>query len=87
MISLDSELYWGMRELVSQNDRAFWQRPKGVYQAIPAILRPYSAALKSLEPLKLKRITSELDCAAQEGLIYHLWWHPHNFGVNLEKKS
>ena len=46
-------------------------------------LRPYSAALKSLDPLKLKRITAELDYAAQEGLVYHLWWHPHNFGVNL----
>ena len=20
--------------------------------------------------------------AAKRGEIYHLWWHPHNFGVN-----
>ena len=46
-------------------------------------LRPYSATLKSLDPLKLKRIISELDYAAREGLVYHLWWHPHNFGINL----
>jgi hypothetical protein len=23
--------------------------------------------------------------AAKNGLNYHLWWHPHNFGINLEK--
>lgn len=20
--------------------------------------------------------------AAKKGLVYHLWWHPHNFGIN-----
>jgi peptidoglycan/xylan/chitin deacetylase (PgdA/CDA1 family) len=45
-------------------------------------LRPYSNKLRVLEPLKLKRITSELTHAAQKGKVYHLWWHPHNFGVN-----
>lgn len=48
-------------------------------------LRPHSAKLKPLESLKLKRITSCLDYAAQEGLVYHLWWHPHNFGADLEQ--
>ena len=23
--------------------------------------------------------------AAKNNLVFHLWWHPHNFGVNLEK--
>ena len=23
--------------------------------------------------------------AAKMGLIYHLWWHPHNFGANQDK--
>ena len=52
---------------------------------IPAsrFLKPHSAVLKTFDSLKLKRITLELDYAAQEGLVYHLWWHPHNFGVNL----
>ena len=54
---------------------------------VPAsrFLRPYSATLKSLDPLKLHRIKKDLDYAAQEGLMYHLWWHPHNFGVDLAK--
>jgi hypothetical protein len=23
--------------------------------------------------------------AAKRGRIYHLWWHPHNFGVHLDE--
>lgn len=45
-------------------------------------LRPYSASLKSLEGLRLRRIKNAMTVAAKKGLMYHLWWHPHNFGVN-----
>lgn len=48
-------------------------------------LRPYSQKLKLLEPLRLKRIMSDLSFAAQKNLIYHLWWHPHNFGKDMEE--
>lgn len=48
-------------------------------------LRPYSNGLKILEPLRLRRILSDLDYAAKKGLIYHLWWHPHDFGINPEE--
>ena len=52
---------------------------------IPAshFLRPYSPKLKYLDRLRLRRITSSLKHAANRGEIYHLWWHPHNFGINL----
>jgi len=23
--------------------------------------------------------------AAETGRIYHLWWHPHNFGIGLKE--
>jgi len=23
--------------------------------------------------------------AAQTGAVFHLWWHPHNFGVNQKE--
>lgn len=23
--------------------------------------------------------------AAKKNLVYHLWWHPHNFGRNTER--
>lgn len=33
-----------------------------------------------LRKLKLKRILSEMEWAAKNKEVYHLWWHPHNFG-------
>ena len=48
-------------------------------------LRPYSEKLKILEPLRLNRILSGLSYAAKKGLIYHLWWHPHNFGIHQKQ--
>jgi len=48
-------------------------------------LRPYSDSFKFLEPLRLHRILSDLDYVAKNNLIYHLWWHPHNFENNIEK--
>ncbi|NJN83504.1 MAG: polysaccharide deacetylase family protein [Caldilineaceae bacterium] len=47
-------------------------------------LRPYSRKLQMLEPLRLRRIKNDLTFAAQHGLIYHLWWHPHNFGSDSD---
>lgn len=32
---------------------------------------------------RLKRISADLIYAAQRGLAYHLWWHPHNFGLDV----
>jgi hypothetical protein len=54
---------------------------------VPAsrFLRPYTPRLRALEPLRLGRITSALRHAAQTGEIFHLWWHPHNFGVHIEE--
>lgn len=49
------------------------------------LLRPYSRSLKVVEPLRLRRILSDLTYAARNGLVYHLYFHPHNFGVNLEE--
>jgi peptidoglycan/xylan/chitin deacetylase (PgdA/CDA1 family) len=47
-------------------------------------LRPASRRLRLLEPLRLQRITGGLSRAARSGSIYHLWWHPHNFGQETE---
>ncbi len=48
-------------------------------------LRPYSKKLSFLEPLKMRRIKKEMEYAAKEKKIFHLWWHPHNFGSNSDK--
>jgi hypothetical protein len=38
-----------------------------------------------LDKARIKRIESEISSAAKNKEIYHLWWHPHNFGVNPKK--
>ena len=48
-------------------------------------LKPYSRRLRFLEPLKIQKIKSDLNYAARTGSIYHMYFHPHNFGVNQEK--
>jgi peptidoglycan/xylan/chitin deacetylase (PgdA/CDA1 family) len=48
-------------------------------------LRPYTRALRALEPLRLRRITSAITSAAQRGQVFHLWWHPENFGVDQDE--
>jgi len=48
-------------------------------------LRPYSPGLRLLEPLRLRRIKNSMTYAARNDQAYHLWWHPHNFGVNLKE--
>ena len=54
---------------------------------VPAsrFLRPISKSTSSLRnSLSLQRITREMEHAAKNGLLYHLWWHPHNFGADPE---
>jgi peptidoglycan/xylan/chitin deacetylase (PgdA/CDA1 family) len=48
-------------------------------------LRPYSARLASLDRLRLHRINSAIHHAATERGLFHLWWHPHNFGRNTDQ--
>jgi len=54
---------------------------------IPAsrLLRPYNPNEYFLNQLKLGRIKSEMKQAAKLGEVYHLWWHPHNFGNHPEQ--
>jgi hypothetical protein len=47
-----------------------------------AFLRPYTPRLASLVPLQEKRLKWGLKDAARRSRIFHLWWHPHNFGSN-----
>ncbi len=51
---------------------------------IPAsrFFRPYMKALAFFEPLRLRRIKKSMTHAAEHGEVFHLWWHPHNFGTN-----
>jgi hypothetical protein len=57
----------------------------GIPMNLPAsrFLRPYQAKVSTA--LQERRVNHDLDYAAHQGLVYHLWWHPHNFGTHLEK--
>jgi hypothetical protein len=39
----------------------------------------------ALERLRLWRITTAMETAARRRTLFHLWWHPHNFGVDLQE--
>jgi hypothetical protein len=44
------------------------------------LLRPYNPSEGFLNGMKIDRIRKEMTRAAEKGEVYHLWWHPHNFG-------
>lgn len=60
------------------------QYEKGVMCNIPSsrFLRPWSKILRFFEYLRIRRITRAMTHAAKNGEVFHLWWHPHNFGIN-----
>jgi hypothetical protein len=46
-------------------------------------LRPVTGNA-ALERLRLARIKAAMEVAARRQRLFHLWWHPHNFGVRRE---
>jgi len=48
-------------------------------------LRPWEPRLAALEPLRLHRILTAMQQAAMRGEVFHLWFHPHNFGINQDR--
>lgn len=47
-------------------------------------LRPYNNKIFLLNYLQLNRIKAEMLHSAKNSALYHLWWHPHNFGKNTD---
>lgn len=48
-------------------------------------LRPFSARMAPLDGLRSRRLGLAMESAARRGKSFHLWWHPHNFGANLQE--
>ncbi len=74
-------------DLASHNCYSVAGTAEGVATNLPAsrFLRPYVAKVPMAQALQERRIKGDLTYAARQGLVYHLWWHPHNFGAHLEK--
>ena len=47
--------------------------------------RPYKPKEKLIQGAKINRIKREMSYAAKNARNYHLWWHPHNFGEDINK--
>lgn len=47
--------------------------------------RPYNPKFAVLEKLRLHRIKKQMYYAAKNRKIYHMWWHPHNFGKYMDE--
>ncbi|WP_274629295.1 polysaccharide deacetylase family protein [Arvimicrobium flavum] len=54
---------------------------------VPAslFLRPFSRRMAAGERFKIQRILAAMRRAAQRGGLFHLWFHPENFGVDQER--
>lgn len=59
------------------------QKATIVEQPASRFFRPQNA-ISILNSTRVLRIKNEIIAAAQKGEVYHLWWHPHNFGVDSE---
>lgn len=53
--------------------------------AASRFFRPYQDVMPLLNRWKIDRIKREMTRAAQQGEVYHLWWHPHNHGHHFEE--
>lgn len=50
-------------------------------------LRPYSPSVAWLDGLRLHRIKRAMRHAAINNRLFHLWWHPHNFGAHVAENQ
>lgn len=50
-------------------------------------LRPYSPSFAWMDELRLRRIKSAMRHAAVNHRLFHLWWHPHNFGAHVAENQ
>lgn len=80
---IDAYVNWGGNTTIPYVSIDGNERPVN----IPAsrMLRPYMRKLRLLEPLRLMRIKREMLHAAKHHELYHLWWHPHNFGADMDE--
>lgn len=48
-------------------------------------LRPWASHFSIFESLRLGRLKDAMLAAARSDGIFHIWWHPHNFGRNVQQ--
>lgn len=68
----------GTRTVSAQRNGALINLPAS------AFLYPRSSRHRWLSTLRLHRLKQDMTAAAKTGKVFHLWWHPHNFGLKLD---
>ena len=48
-------------------------------------LRPVSRRFELLDDAQIRRVIAGVRSAASSRGMYHLWWHPHNFGTSVAR--
>lgn len=62
------------------------RRENGIWNLTGSrMYKPIFLPLRWLEGLKIRRIKKQMRHAAENGLTFHLWWHPHNIGLRTRE--
>ncbi len=69
----------GQGGYVPKNENGIWNLTGS------RMYKPIFKPLYFMEGLKIRRIKKQMRHAAENGLTFHLWWHPHNIGVRTEE--
>lgn len=83
-ISRTADVYFPLGKKTYKLDELRMDKSGVLEQMASRFLRPVEF-IAILRTLKLKRIKGEMTNAAKNGEVYHLWWHPHNFGNRPEE--
>lgn len=75
------DAYFGLQDKAYHQNDLNSSDGSVILQKASRLLRPKEGNM--MDNLKLKRILGEMSYAAKKGLVYHLWWHPHNFGNDV----
>ena len=57
--------------------------PRLANVAASRFLRPTMKRHRWLDELKVRRVTGAMQDAARRRDVFHVWWHPHNFGSDV----
>jgi peptidoglycan/xylan/chitin deacetylase (PgdA/CDA1 family) len=68
------------------NQTCPWPRDERLVSvAASRYLRPYSPVLQSFEAWRHARIERAMKYAAEQGEVFHLWWHPEDFSYHCDE--
>ena len=79
------DAYVNITGMNTYNMKASYKKGKPLNIPSSRLLRAYNQNFSFLEPLKVKRITNGMRFAAKKNEMFHLWWHPHNFGTCIDQ--